>query len=287
MIDRFQEFKILVKQPSHEVDLQAQSHPFMLRIKEAQKAIERVNKNSQQIKHLESEFNKSATPEQELNFNKQMKQIVQTNKQDLNSVRDTVESLGKELEEEKTKQGEVECRMHVTMHATLAKQFQEALRSSEKAQDNYYQAVRKKTANQLRMVDENIPEEVIEQCMENPQQAQQIVNSKMMGAHTEIIRMVHSIEERLEDIKMLEQNVNIMHRMFLDLAALVHSQGEILNSIEKHVDNATNYVEKGVNALEEAKKHQQSSRWKKCCLLVVLLVILLVIVIPTISLTAF
>ena len=45
----------------------------------------------------------------------------------------------------------------------------------------------------------------------------------MVGAHSDVIRMAKDIEDRLEDIKALEENINILHRLFLDLAALVHA----------------------------------------------------------------
>jgi len=54
-----------------------------------------------------------------------------------------------------------------------------------------------------------------------------------------------------------------MHQMFLDLAVLVHHQGEMLDTIEKHVDTAVNYVERAGKALEAAKEHQKSARWVK------------------------
>ena len=93
--------------------------------------------------------------------------------------------------------------------------------------------------------------------------------------------MVNDIEDRLKDIKMLEENITSMHKMFLDLAALVHAQGELLNSIEKHVDKAADYVREGEKALVEAKKLQESTRSRKCCLICIVLVLIIVIVVPT------
>lgn len=83
------------------------------------------------------------------------------------------------------------------------------------------------------------------------------MESKMIGAHSEVIRMVKDIEGKLEDIKVLEQNINIMHKMFVDLAALVYSQGELLNSIEKQVSNSAAYIKKANVQLEKAKEHRK------------------------------
>ncbi|CAG9315853.1 unnamed protein product [Blepharisma stoltei] len=289
MIDRLQELKGASNNPSHEIllsDPQPASGPnmqFMIQIRKAQKSIERVRSNTEQIRILKDEFNQCTQPDQEAKINKKLKELIDVNNGELNTVRDIAETLAKTIEDGRGTSSDTETRMRSTMHATLIKQFQQALGEGEKAQNIFTEAARNKTANQLRMVDENISDEVIEQCLEDPRQAQMMVEKKMIGAHSDIIQMVNSIESRLEDIKMLEQNINIMHRMFLDLAALVHSQGELLNSVEKHVDNASDYVKQAEKALEGAKSHQERARWKKCCILVAVLIIALVIVIPTVA----
>lgn len=292
MIDRLQDLKTVSNKPSHEILLSEPAPTngpnlqFMIQVRKAQKSIERVRSNTEQMRILKDEFNQCTQPDQEVKINQKLKQLIDVNNGELNLVRDIAEALAKLIEESRGTANDTETRMRATMHATLIKQFQEALGEAEKAQNIFTEAARNKTANQLRMVDENISEEMIERCLDDPRQAQQIVENKMIGAHSDVIQMVNNIESRLEDIKMLEQNINIMHRMFLDLAALVHSQGELLNSVEKHVDNASDYVVKAEKALEGAKSQQQSARWKKCCILISLLIVCLVVIVPTVTATS-
>lgn len=286
MIDRLQDFKNFRSNASAEIpvssnqDEQSITGPFMAHIHRAQASLEKVKVNNQNIRQLKDELSRSVRTEQDIDINNRLKENLRASNGELNNVRDVIEHLSKEIEESKGA-NDVESRLKLTMHATLARQFQDALAETEKTEGAFMQAARNKTSSQLKMIDANIDDATVEKCLEDPSQAQMIVNQQLMGAHSDIILMVHNIEGRLEDIKMLEQNINIMHRMFLDMAALVHSQGEMLNSIENHVEKAGDFVKKAEKNLTEAKKHQESSRCKKCCLLVILLVIVIVVVVPT------
>lgn len=48
--------------------------------------------------------------------------------------------------------------------------------------------------------------------------------------------------------------------MFVDMAMLVHQQGEMLDNIELNINDAKNYVEKGEKQLQKAKSSHQAAR---------------------------
>lgn len=76
-----------------------------------------------------------------------------------------------------------------------------------------------------------------------------------------------------------------MHKMFLDLAALVHEQGNILNSVEQHVDRADVYVQQAEVNVVKAEEHQRKARWKYCILMVILLIVIVAILAPVLSIS--
>ena len=62
--------------------------------------------------------------------------------------------------------------------------------------------------------------------------------------------------------------------MFVDMAMLVHANGELIDSIELNVCEARDYVEKAVDRLDDGKKaHQQaqkvSLKWNKLLIIIV------------------
>ncbi|XP_048369811.1 syntaxin-2 [Sphaerodactylus townsendi] len=85
------------------------------------------------------------------------------------------------------------------------------------------------------------------------------------------------IESRHKDIIKLESSIQELHEMFMDMAMLVEVQGEMVNSIEKNVLNAADYVEHAKEETKKAVKYQSKARRKKWIILVVALVVVAVI----------
>ena len=233
------------------------------------------------MKILKKQYSKTASIEEEANLKQKLRQIVNQNNNDLNKIREITEIVNGTIEEGKL--DVTNKRMMETSLATLMKHFADAVAESELAQNEFSDYSKMKIVGQLKMVDENIDDETIEQCIDNPKLAQNLVNKELIGVHSDVLSMVHSIEDRLEDIKMLEENIMTMHRMFLDLSALVHGQGEILNSIEKHVDAALDYVKTGTEQIQQAEIQLKAARSKKCCVLVIILIIGTIIAMPIIA----
>ena len=56
------------------------------------------------------------------------------------------------------------------------------------------------------------------------------------------------------------QSVNLVYQLFVDMAMLVHQQGEMLDNIELSLNSASSYVKKSEKKLKEAKEDHQSAR---------------------------
>lgn len=85
------------------------------------------------------------------------------------------------------------------------------------------------------------------------------------------------VREREEAIRKLEGDIMDVNQIFKDLGALVHEQGEVIDSIEANVESASISVEQGGEQLRQANVYKAKSRKKKCILLIVVLVILAII----------
>jgi len=85
------------------------------------------------------------------------------------------------------------------------------------------------------------------------------------------------IREREERIHSLEADILDVNEIFRELGALVHAQGEVLDTIDSNVEAASSHVESGNEQLIKAAEYQRKSRKKMCCLLVIFLVIALVV----------
>jgi len=87
------------------------------------------------------------------------------------------------------------------------------------------------------------------------------------------------VREREQAIRKLEADIVDVNQIFKDLGAMVHEQGDMIDSIEANVDTAAVSVEQGNEQLRQASKYQSKSRKKKCILLIICLVILAIIAI--------
>lgn len=87
------------------------------------------------------------------------------------------------------------------------------------------------------------------------------------------------IREREEQIRELEGDILDVNEIFRDLGAMIHEQGEQIDTIEANVEKAYTDVEAGTGQLQAASKYQQKSRKKLCCLVVILVVVVAVVAI--------
>lgn len=88
-------------------------------------------------------------------------------------------------------------------------------------------------------------------------------------------RNLDLIQQQEEAIRQLENDISTVNEIFMDLGALVHSQGEFLDSIEAQVETAEVSVSMGNENLRKASSHANALRKKKCIILIIGTVILL------------
>lgn len=68
------------------------------------------------------------------------------------------------------------------------------------------------------------------------------------------------IEARHADIIKLEKSIKELHDMFVDMAMLVETQGDMIDRIETHVQSAGAYVESGILNTNKAMELQSKAR---------------------------
>ncbi|KAL2458425.1 syntaxin [Forsythia ovata] len=96
----------------------------------------------------------------------------------------------------------------------------------------------------------------------------------------QILDTISEIQERHEAVKEIEKNLIELHQIFLDMAALVESQGQQLNDIESHVAHASSFVRRGTENLQEAREYQKSSRKCTCIAIILVIVAILLVLFP-------
>ncbi|XP_072106055.1 syntaxin-1B-like [Mobula birostris] len=88
---------------------------------------------------------------------------------------------------------------------------------------------------------------------------------------------LNEIETRHTEIIKLENSIRELHDMFVDMAMLVESQGEMIDRIEYNVDHSVDYVERAVSDTKKAVKYQSKARRKKIMIIICCVVLAVVI----------
>lgn len=76
----------------------------------------------------------------------------------------------------------------------------------------------------------------------------------------------------------LEADIGDVNQIFKDLAAMVHDQGEMVDSIEANVESASIHVNEGADDLRMAERYQNKARRKKLCLAATGLIVLIILI---------
>jgi len=89
---------------------------------------------------------------------------------------------------------------------------------------------------------------------------------------------IAELQDREKSIRQLESDIVDMNTIFKDLATMVHEQGEMVDSIEVHVDTAAVSVTEGTTQLRQAEQYKVAARKKKLFLAIIGLIILAIII---------
>uniref|UniRef100_A0A9I9CWP4 t-SNARE coiled-coil homology domain-containing protein n=1 Tax=Cucumis melo TaxID=3656 RepID=A0A9I9CWP4_CUCME len=90
-----------------------------------------------------------------------------------------------------------------------------------------------------------------------------------------ILDTISEIQERHDAVKDLERNLKELHQVFMDMAVLVHEQGEKLDDIESQVNRAHSFVRGGTQELTTARVYQKNTRkWTIIAIIILLLIVL-------------
>lgn len=96
----------------------------------------------------------------------------------------------------------------------------------------------------------------------------------------QIMDTISEMQERHDAVKEIEKNLIELHQVFLDMAALVESQGHQLNDIESHVAHASSFVRRGTEQLTEAREQQKSSRKWTCIAIILGIILVIALILP-------
>ncbi|XP_043668060.1 syntaxin-1A isoform X3 [Vespula pensylvanica] len=248
---------------------------FFAEVEEIREMIDRIQTNVEDVKKKHSAI--LSAPQTDEKVKMELEDLMSDIKKTANKVRAKLKVIEQNIEqEEHTNKSSADLRIRKTQHSTLSRKFVEVMSEYNRTQTDYRERCKGRIQRQLEITGRTTTNDELEEMLEQGNPAvftQGIIMETQQAKQT-----LADIEARHADIIKLENSIRELHDMFMDMAMLVESQGEMIDRIEYHVEHAVDYVQTATQDTKKALKYQSKAR-RKLILIVICLTIAVIILI--------
>lgn len=161
-------------------------------------------------------------------------------------------------------------------HATLSRRFVEVMSDYNTTQTDYRERCKGRIQRQLEITGRSVQGEELENMLESGNPA--VFTQGIIMETQQAKQSLADIEARHRDIIKLENSIRELHDMFVDMAMLVESQGEMIDRIEFNVEKSVEYVDTAVADTKKALEYQSKARRKKIFIILCASVIVVILI---------
>ncbi|XP_011501949.1 PREDICTED: syntaxin-1A isoform X3 [Ceratosolen solmsi marchali] len=256
---------------------------FFAEVEEIREMIDKIQTNVEEVKKKHSAI--LSAPQTDEKVKMELEDLMADIKKTANKVRAKLKVIEQNIEqEEHTNKSSADLRIRKTQHSTLSRKFVEVMTEYNRTQTDYRERCKGRIQRQLEITGRTTTNEELEEMLEQGNPAvftQGIIMETQQAKQT-----LADIEARHADIIKLENSIRELHDMFMDMAMLVESQGEMIDRIEYHVEHAVDYVQTATQDTKKALKYQSKARRKLIFIVICLtvaVIILIIILVQTLT----
>ncbi|XP_046395953.1 syntaxin-1A isoform X1 [Ischnura elegans] len=243
---------------------------FFAEVEEIREMIDKIQANVEEVKKKHSAI--LSAPQTDEKVKQELEDLMIDIKKTANKVRTKLKVIEQNIEqEEHTNKSSADLRIRKTQHSTLSRKFVEVMTEYNRTQTDYRERCKGRIQRHLEITGRSTTNEELEEMLEQGNPAvftQGIIMETQQAKQT-----LADIEARHADIIKLENSIRELHDMFMDMAMLVESQGEMIDRIEYHVEHAVDYVQTATQDTKKALKYQSKARRKKIMIMICLAVL--------------
>ncbi|CAL8107270.1 unnamed protein product [Calicophoron daubneyi] len=230
---------------------------FFAQVEEIRNLIERVQALVEDVKSKHSDI--LSSPNQDETTKAQLEEAMAEIKMNATKVRAKLKQMERDIEfDENSDKSSADLRIRKTQYSTISRNFIEVMTDYNKAQVAFRDACKNRIKRQMEIAEKKISNEELEDMLESGNPA--IFTQEIMTDTQQAKQSLADIEARHQDIMKLEKSIKELHDMFMDMAMLVESQGEMIDRIEYNVEQAVDYIESAKADTKKAVKYQSSAR---------------------------
>jgi len=276
---------LLLRQRNSQLpDTQAFMADYFATVGVIKTSLTEIRGNLDKFRSLRNQQVQAASPDQEKEISKQLNSLLDITNRQVTTIKNKLETLKEENVQFVNKNKESsEGRIRNNMCQALTRKFREVLTEYQTVQTEFKREVVGKVTRQVRIVYPEASDAEVNQLIEaGDMSAGAAIRSRLTGGHESFKSALSDIQEKHRDVRRLEASIAELHQMFIELATLVESQGDLLDQIEFSVNSAKDYTEKAEKELVTARKYQETARKRMCWLSICLIVLAIIIVLPLI-----
>jgi syntaxin 1A len=245
---------------------------FFSEVEDIRENILRMQENVEEVKRTHSAI--LSAPQSDEKVKQHLEDMMADIKKSANRVRLKLKQMESGIEQlEQTNMMSAEFRIRKTQHSMLSQKFVQVMTDYNKTQTDYRERCKARIQRQLEITGRSTTTEEVEEMLESGNPA--IFTQGIMTDTQQAKQTLADIEARHADIIKLENSIRELHDMFMDMAMLVESQGEMIDRIEFHVSGALEYVEEAVKDTKKAMEYQRKARRKQACIAACLFIVLI------------
>ncbi|CAB3371128.1 Hypothetical predicted protein [Cloeon dipterum] len=230
---------------------------FFAEVEDIREMIDRIEANVEEIKKKHSAI--LSAPQTDEKVKQELDDLMADIKKSANKVRAKLKVIENNIEqEEHVNKSSADLRIRKTQQATLSRKFIEVMTEYNRTQTDYNQKLKDRLQRQLEITGKKTTNEELEEMLESGNSA--VFTEGIIMETQQAKQTLADIQARHADIIKLENSIRELHDMFMDMAMLVESQGEMIDRIEYHVEHAVDYVQTATQDTKKALKYQSKAR---------------------------
>ncbi|XP_007567179.1 syntaxin-2 [Poecilia formosa] len=247
---------------------------YFRRVEEVRGLIDKISYQVKEVKKLHSTILSAPNPDHRTKS--QLDGLTNDIKGNADVVRTKLKFMEQSMpKDDVVNRASVNFRIQKTQHSVLSRKFVEVMTQYNETQVSFRERSKGRIQRQLEITGRVTTNEELEDMLESGNPS--IFTSDIISDSQITRQALNEIESRHQDIMRLESSIRELHAMFMDMAMLVETQGDMVNNIENNVSNAAEYIYRAKEETKKAVRYQKKSRRKYMILAFALLILFAVI----------
>lgn len=194
-------------------------------------------------------------------------------------VRQRLKKMDQDQEQPPAASGKSQAQLRIekSQLCVLTKKIHDVMNDYNQVQLGYRQKCKERIQRQLEITGRTVTELDVEEMLESGNPS--VFTQGIMVETAQAKQSLADIEARHGDIMKLEKSIRELHEMFIDMAALVQTQGEMIDRIEYNVVQSENYVKAASTDTKKAVKFQSAARRKLFIIIGIVAIVIVILVI--------